>query len=516
MGNFLFRDDTVNLDISNRGVRLEVLQDICRKIEEGLLSIPKDGRDRSPGEKIVHGYVKPVTLERRCSYAEYLYADPNTRRLVGKIDTFISHPWSASFFDTVAAIEEYEKKLPKDSPPKFYFNDYFAINQHSPMDDLPQLAALVRESDTMVLMAMPWRNPVVLTRLWCIFEIAHAVLGGTKIKIILPPEEEQDFQKVLREEINKSMWVFISKIFEKINSEKAQASVEKDAQQIRAFIKDELGGFLKVDTIAADGLRTWHLDAVLELLENFDEAKKGSLEHAELLAQAGEFHSGQSFHLEAARLYGEAAAIGFKKKDVKKGLMWEKSQLFLLRKAGKVMESLPKIIENVELHVNEFGPTARETLIAKRTLGATYRDLGLNTAAVNTLRTVVDEFKKDEKNNLRQIKLTKYQFGWALRNAGKYDEAMQEYQYVIDANTALLGRNDPNVLVCVSNYGRCLALAGKPELAIPLYEEAIPVMRMKWGPKDHMVIAGNKWLEEARSQLQEFSEAQSKQEEEKD
>eukprot|EP00495_Collosphaeridae_sp_1-RS-2012_P005451 TRINITY_DN4867_c0_g1_i1.p1 TRINITY_DN4867_c0_g1~~TRINITY_DN4867_c0_g1_i1.p1 ORF type:complete len:137 (+),score=12.39 TRINITY_DN4867_c0_g1_i1:37-447(+) len=123
-------------------------------------------------------------------------------------------------------------------------------------------------------------------------------------------------------------------------------------------------------------------------------------------------------------------------------------------KSRKAQEVLPEVIEIVALHEKQFGPTSMSTLGAKRLLGITYKDLGMHTKAIQTLQAIVDEFMKDEKAILRQIKLTKYQLGWALRNSGRYHEAMQTYQYLIDANTELLGRNDPNTLVCVSNYGR--------------------------------------------------------------
>ena len=172
---------------------------ISKEIQQGQINLPNDEKCRSPGEKIRDGLVMPRTRTNEWSYSEQLYYNENTRHLVGQCTTFLSHPWSANFNDTVLAIEEYEKNLPANSPQQFYFVDYFAINQHQPKTDLKELGALVIKCSSLVLMAKPWEKPVALTRLWCIYELAYALLGGTKVNIILPPEGKERFQRYLRE-----------------------------------------------------------------------------------------------------------------------------------------------------------------------------------------------------------------------------------------------------------------------------------------------------------------------------
>jgi len=331
-----FGDD---VELSHRGVRLEVLQKICKEVEAGRLQVPADDKERSPGERIVDGLVKPVTDTRKCSFATHLLQEPSTRNLVGKCNTFVSHPWSADFQVTVAALVEYEKALPKGSTPKFYFVDYFAVNQHSPSNDLKQLADLVGLSDTLVLMARPWENPVALTRLWCIFEIAHAVLSSTEIEIILCPEEIKNFQHSLRTNI-KDSWELLGELFKNIDSRNATASKESDIEKIGQFIENELGGFIKVDTIVADGLRNWFIRSAKALLKNFPDDDKGSNEHAGLIWQVALFHYSQSQYPAAVRLFDEAAII-FKKNNNDQWLTCEKDSIFMFRKMGKLKEALP-------------------------------------------------------------------------------------------------------------------------------------------------------------------------------
>jgi len=494
---------TIQLDVTARGVRLEVLQEICRSIEAGLLQLPKREpkrpHPRSAGQRLVDGLVKPRTCTKKCSYAEYLWENPQTRSLVGPPNTFLSHPWAEDFSVTVSAVAEYENNLPKGSPPQFYFVDYFAINQHYPTHDLKKLASIVQSCDTLALMAMPWRNPKALTRVWCIFEIANAIVGNTEVTIILPPQQKVIFQESLMTEMD-SVWNFMGKIFGNIDSKSAKASVLSDIEKIGKFIKDNLGGFLNVDTLISDVLRSWFLKATSALLENFDHAQKGTIFHAEVAGRTAKFHYGLSRHDDAARFWDEAIAI-YKKNNSTRWIPTEKNKLYMFFKMGKSRMILPLAKRNWTLHVKEFGPEHKWTLASKRLLGAIYRDLGMNTKSEKVLRAILDVYAKDEKTYNREIRLTKYQLAWAIRNNGKFDEAAQMYQDLVDANTASLGRTSPNTMVCVSNFARCLSLSKKPESAVSLFEEALPVMRVKWGPDDPQVILGNEWLQEAKSEL---------------
>lgn len=498
MGNFLsLFMDTATLKISDRGVRLEVLQEICDRIDKGLMDVPNDDKIRSPGEQIVDGIVKPATEEKKCSYAEHLYADTKTRNLIGECNAFLSHPCSGNFKVTVAAIAEYERKLPEASPPQFYFCDYLAINQHSPGSDLRELGNLVQFCETLVLMAVPWRNPLALTRLWCIFEITHACLGNTQIAIILPPDEEKEYLEELRENV-KNVWKFLGDIFEKIDSKSAKARMESDVTNIGNFIKNELGGFIKVDSMVSEAMRKWFLRSAEGLKESFPEADKGSYEHAELIHQVALFYYGLSLHEDAVRLWDEAIAIQ-KKNGNSRWLIYEKNKIYMIRKSGKALEALPMAISNLNCHRKEFGETAETTLECKRLLGTVYKDLGMNPEAEEILKEILELFEKDQMD--WQIRVTKFQLAEVLRNSGKFDDSAEMYDWLVKVNTKRVGREGVGTMCSLLNYARCMHLKGKRELALSLYEEAVPILLVQWGVKDPQTILGEKWLGMCRSEL---------------
>jgi len=221
--------------IFERGLTLEALLMIAQDIKDNRANLPDDIKKLSPGNEIVTGFVKPVTATHKLSYVEHFYQKYLSNNLVGKCNTFLSHPWSGDFEDVIAALSEYEKNLPEKSEENYYFVDYFAVNQHNANEDLNTLSSLIQNCKTLVLMAKPWEKPVALTRIWCIFELAHAVIGKNDIFLILPPEEQKRFQFKMRVNVD-NLYSFLD--FSHIDSEKAQATNPRDLEDIKKFMEE--------------------------------------------------------------------------------------------------------------------------------------------------------------------------------------------------------------------------------------------------------------------------------------
>jgi len=473
---------------------MDVLLQICHDIKDSKAILQNDGTGLSPGEKIVNCLVKPLTKTDKCSYAEYIWKSPSKKHLVGKCTTFVSHPWSCDFTDTVAAICEYEKELPKDSPPQFYFVDYFAVNQHSATDDLSKLGALVQLCERLVLMGKPWNRPVTLTRVWCIFELAHAVLGDTEVVIILPPEGKIQFEKKIMEMGDEQN--FVSELFH-IDSANAKATKESDTTSIKCFIKQELGGFSKVDTMVADKLRSWFIRSVRSFLKRFPAADQGSMKHAMLLLQCGRFFTIQGLYSEAVLLYQEAGSIAKKNNnDVIYMSCWY-NQILDLQRDGRLKDALSQAKD----YIQYWGPDNERTLDMKATLGSLYRDVGRLKDSEEILRTTVEAFRKVEKPMSQNIRIWLEGLACTLRVAGKLEEAANILDEVVKYKRKAFGSSNGTTMWSVSTYARCIALMGNQQKAIQLYEEALPVLRLKYGPNDVDVKNCIKWLKEAQDQL---------------
>jgi len=297
---------------------------------------------------------------------------------------------------------------------------------------------------------------------------------------------------------SKEIWTFVGELLDKVDSQNAKARMKSDVVNIHNFIKTELGGFIKVDSMVSDGLRLWFLRSAEALKESFPEADKGSYEHGELIARVAEFYYSQSLHEDAALLYDEAIAI-HKKNGCSRWLLHEKEKIYMIRKSGKALEALPMAISNLNRQIEEFGEMAESTLHCKRLLGTVYKDLGMNPEAEKILKEILQVFEKDEL--YLQIRVTKFQLAEVLRNSGKLDESEKMYDWLVKHHMDRKGRENANTMCYLLNYARCLHLKEKRELALPLYEEAVPILLVKWGFRDPQTILGEKWLREIRAEL---------------
>jgi len=483
--------------IIERGLRLEALLMIAQDIKDKRANLPDDIKELSPGDQIVTGFVKPVTAKHNLSYVEHFYQKYLSRNLVGECNTFLSHPWSGNFEDLIAALSEYEKNLPEKSQKNYYFVDYFAVNQHYAYDDLNTLSSLIQNCKTLVLMAKPWEKPVALTRIWCIFELAHAVIGKNDIFLILPPEDQKRFLFKLRVNAN-NLWSFLD--FKNIDSGNAQATNPKDQEDIKKFIQEWFGGFASVDNMISERLRFWFVQSVKSLVER-SEAKKGSIEHASLLTDVASFYFSQGMYSDSARLYKEAEDIYRKANDPPNWLACEYNTIRILSRTGKLEDALQCSIKNVNRSIKELGAMSDQTLDSQKLLGDIKRQLGFLAESEKILREVLKAHENTKHYMSDDVIESMVSLTETLREAGKYKEAEKMLQVVIERRTKKYGRSSCLTLNSVSKYARCIALDGNSEKAISLYEEALPNLRLSYGDSDMVVEKCDKWYRELKEEI---------------
>jgi len=236
--------DYGTVSLENRGVSLQVLESILWKIR--TKEIKRSPSVRSSGEHIRYDIVEPMTKtgdEIGVSYAELLLSRNDTKSQVGRCTAFVSYAWGRPFEELVESVRAWELEF-GGRQKNYYFVDLFSINQHKSAnaEDLSSLHKLVSCCQTFLLIATPYEAPMCLTRLWCIYEIVHAIEQKTDIWICLPPDQQELASK-------KGKW--------EVNSQKAKCGWEKDETMIRGLVMKKFGknGFRHVDTIIQNEFR---------------------------------------------------------------------------------------------------------------------------------------------------------------------------------------------------------------------------------------------------------------------
>ena len=152
----------------HRGVSLKILKDVLKKyekIKDKECLIRKDNgefRNASNGERLVEMIVKKACESDQCSYVEHLGKDMRNWEELGICNVFISHAWKYDFEDLTSALERFQMAYKNEKI--YYFLDYLAVNQVRPKDDLDNLKLMVTSCKSLVLVLLPWYDPIPLTR----------------------------------------------------------------------------------------------------------------------------------------------------------------------------------------------------------------------------------------------------------------------------------------------------------------------------------------------------------------
>ena len=164
------RAKSASTPIQDRAVTVEWLTEFANRNNAWLL----------PTWKVVDNFVKPHTLSRLCRYVELpgVVDDSN----VGRVDTLLSHYWSNSFGDLVAAARHESRRGRR------VWVDIFAVNQHSSNtqngDDVLGLETALRAARDGVMLVVDARRALTNTlcnpmlRVWCVEEIRITLDAG--------------------------------------------------------------------------------------------------------------------------------------------------------------------------------------------------------------------------------------------------------------------------------------------------------------------------------------------------
>ena len=112
-----------------------------------------------------------------------------------------------------------------------YINQY-KLNEYQRDEDFFQNIFInaIHKIGKLLTIILPWNNPLILTRSWCIWEVYSASLSKeVKTEIILPPEEILKFQNDFVKMGNKTQFY---NSLDSINIKNAKAYKESDTIKI--------------------------------------------------------------------------------------------------------------------------------------------------------------------------------------------------------------------------------------------------------------------------------------------
>lgn len=376
---------------------------------------------RSPPTTTTHinlCIVKPSTKDTGACYARL----PVVAEQVGFVGTptdFISHAWRYTFKDMVAAVRSEANErdrvrasqgLTSIAEERFYWNDIFVEDQNA-TNQKPEgyffqafREAIVNIGRTVLIM-MPFRDAIPLTRAWCVWEIFCSIEApNTELCIALPLTERNALMKMMMLDFDG-----IVQVLTDVHVENSLAFKNEDRLKILEIVREKCdGGFDYVNGVICAGLRNWLVENAQAWLQLFTTEATfvkatigpGTLifmsQLAKLLSVQGKFDEANC--LNQSVLKRRQMTLGDKHLDTLTSLC---NAAVGLQQCGKFDEAEPMFRRALAGFVNVLGEEHPTTLTASSRLAVLLTKIAVNVdaaekldAAENMLRRVLEMREK--------------------------------------------------------------------------------------------------------------------------
>ncbi|EGD83401.1 mbre TPR repeat protein [Salpingoeca rosetta] len=434
--------------------------------------------------------VVPRTQQDNCAYVDLLRKQ-SSHEHVGKATVFVSHAWRYKIAEVLNVLLEFaeEQRVRKeDSQPVFFWFDLFMNNQNANVTaNLPQewWSTTFKESianiGRVLLVLMPWRDPVPLTRAWCLWEIFCGISNeGTEVNIRLPNSEEKALEEAIQGE-----YEAVTDTLVRVQAQRAEAFNPRDKDMIFEAIQEGVG-FAALNQAVKDQLRAWCLEkavAAVEVMQARGEDKTEAF--ARVCHQVGLVLSEFGGHDRAIASYNAALSI-LLRTEGEEG----KNVAGLYNNLGTAYDGkgdYDKAIQCYEkalaIRVEMLGEEHSSTADTYNNLGNAYHSKGEYDRAIEFFeKALVIRMEVLGEKHLSTAD-SYLGLGNAYYNKGKYDRAIRFYENALAMKVEALGEKHPSTAGAYGNLGNAYASKGEYDRAIQVYTKGLAVTVEALGEK---------------------------------
>ncbi|EDQ92500.1 uncharacterized protein MONBRDRAFT_22231 [Monosiga brevicollis MX1] len=458
-------------------------------------------------------YVMPLTEARACAWVDLLLKDPVHKFNLAPATVFASHAWKYSFAITVDTILRHEFR---EAPGAYYWIDLIPNNQHI-ATDLPYewwcntFQENIKRIGRVLLVMSPWRDPIPMTRAWCLFEMMNALHGKVQLDIRLPEAEVDGFVEALADNHNEVMDMLV-----RVEAQKAEASKASDRDMIFKTVEETVG-FPELNTKIKAQLRAWcleqalvavrdresedgksmnfanfcnHVGIVLSAFGEFDKALEISIKALEIcLATRGEEH------IHTATMYIRVGRIYRRQHKYEQALEYhDKALKITLNSQGEEHLSTASTYNSMALlHTNlkQYESALECHDKALKIMLATLGEEDENTAGAYNNMANTEYYSKALKILLLTMGEKHPSTAAAYNNMaiiykkqGQYGQALEHYDKALIIWTAVLGEEHPRMVSAVFNKAMAYQSQGQQEQALEYYRKALRIRSRTLG-MDH-------------------------------
>ncbi|KAJ3127206.1 Kinesin light chain 3 [Nowakowskiella sp. JEL0407] len=511
------------ISIVKTGVRLSYLKVFIaenggRGVFEGLTT--KDVSDR---------FIFRQTFRSKQSLCEQLAAN-RKGHYVGDSNWFISHAWQYKFLDLVDAIflffnetpdgvitlnrpENFGKRPEKrrsmnpcicgdeDSPSRATYEqiplndpilwiDLFSNSQHFAPDRSSQwwattfYNAINQIHQTLVVM-LPWDDPVILTRAWCIYEIYVSTVTNSRFEVTMTESENQRFLTTMRDDPLKFF-----NILARVKSESSIAFHEQDRNGIHRAIRSSIG-FRDLDAMLGTVFRQWTIRTLKYQISASHADGRNQLRELDWIHSLARLYSNQGQLDKAEPLFEDCLKrrTALLSEEHKSTLTTLHYYAALSMKQGKFEKS--KILNQMclALRSTNFGEYHLDTLMTMMNLAALHDQLGeFNLAEELYKKCLVVAKMRLGPSHYDTLRLTNA-IATLCINQGRYFEAKQYYEECLNNQIVALGEDHLDTISTFNNLATLYERMGNMEVARVMYADCFNRLTRILGPTNPNTMA---------------------------
>ncbi|CAB9526369.1 Kinesin light chain [Seminavis robusta] len=380
---------------------------------------------------------------------------------VGEATHMLSYSWNYSIGDIVDTLTDYCQQNQLDPKRTYIWICCLCVNQHrvvestatgnsglvgssSQVDFFAIFGERVKRIGHVLAMMAPWKAPIYITRVWCIFEIftAHTT-EGCKVDIVMPPKEKKSLEKDV---ITKGRGIeALYETLSRTKVEHAKASVESDRLAILTKLESGIG-YSILNNQVNNLLRGWMHGVLTQLVEAHKETND------------------------------KAYVVFCNRIGV---ILWKNGQ------------------DDAAMKLHQAALTICATVLGQnhRLTAATYNNIGAiltskgdyEGALLNYGDALLIEQSVLQKNHLF-VASTHNNIGYVLYEMGDYEGALSQYIRALSIRLSVLRKNHPAVASSYNNIGLVMMKLGNYGGALSKCTEALAI-QVAAGGKHHPVVA---------------------------
>ncbi|KAJ3120015.1 Kinesin light chain 3 [Nowakowskiella sp. JEL0407] len=358
---------------------------------------------------------------------------------------FISHAWSCEFMKVVDSIFDFFEKDQPGNDFTIWF-DVFSNSQHD-TNSKPSdwwtgtFMNAVATLENVLMIMIPWEDPIPLKRAWCVFEFYACVFTKSRFEIGMPSSERERFFSDLQLDATKYLYML-----SQVKSEKSEAREKFDKDAIHDVIRKEVG-FTNMDSMMFTVFQKWMIDAFEDQIRSMTEP---------------------------VTRHEEEALI-----------RWKFSLAQLFRAHGDLDESERLFVVCLESSKRIFGEDHQNTLATNNNLSEIYIQKGrfdlAEPLALDCLKRTERTVGADHHSTLASLNglalvcesQGKYNLAESVQVPEKYDLAEPLYYECLERTKLKLGLIHPSKISLANNLAFLYKSQNKYDLAEPLFLDCL-------------------------------------------